>query len=304
MQPLPESVFDLGLLTNHLEVKLEWATQHHLTAGSHATSAAAPTLALWLVETGAVRVRFSNGDSNEEEETIVRQNDAILMGTERHRTISALQDVTWLSAGFTLRLFSRDYTQNLFPRVFQWQPDATANQTLHTLLSVAQASCRITQLYLPSPFPFRHPTDSVQQWVADGVARGLIHQMWEACKGAGVLLPVTNAGETPAWLLSVLLHISQTPATASVDSMSRIAGISLAQFNRLFRRFVGTSPQKQLILARLQNASRLLLTTEKTIAVIAQSVGFESVSHFTRLFTEHYQESPARFRVTQRNLRL
>ncbi|MBC7804855.1 MAG: helix-turn-helix transcriptional regulator [Akkermansiaceae bacterium] len=301
---MPGPVFDLGLIASHLQVRLTWATEHRLPAGSYATSGPAVALTLWLVRSGTVRVRFSDGDGQECDETVLRTGDAVLMGTDRHRAISALQDVTWLSAGFSLHLFSQDYTRHLFPPVYRWHPDAGANHVLLTLLDLAHANCRVTEATRPALFPMCAPSDSVQQWVADGIARALIHHVWRECEVEGIILHSNARQDTPHWLLSVLLHISQTPATASVDSMGAIAGISQSQFNRLFRRFVGTSPQKQLTLVRLQSACHLLLTTDRTVGNIAKSVGFESASHFTRLFADQYHQSPARYRDTKRSLPL
>lgn len=304
MTPTTGPTFGLGLIASHLQAQLVWATQHRLSAGSHATSTPTSALALWLVKDGNVRVSFRDGHETDVDEITLRAGDAVLMRADRHRTISALQNVTWLSAGLTLRLFSQDYTQQLFPPVFRWHPEETENSALPSLLEVARANCRVAEPTRPAPFPMSSPPDPLHQWVADGVARLLIHHVWQRFEQDNVTVLSHTNKETPHWLLAVLLHISQTPATASVESMSAIAGISQSQFNRVFRRYVGTTPQKQLTTVRLQRAAHLLLTTEKTTAAIARSVGFESLSHFTRLFTEQYELSPARYRTAQRSLRL
>ena len=51
-----------------------------------------------------------------------------------------------------------------------------------------------------------------------------------------------------------------------------------------------------LLRYRLQEAARLLITTEKKITVIAQSSGFENVEYFCKLFKKHYQMTPTEYR--------
>jgi hypothetical protein len=158
-----ESFFNLGLIASHLQTQLTWATQHHLPAGSHAPSAPTPMLVLWLVTEGAVRVTFSDAANGEREEITLRAGDAALMGTGRHRSTSVLQEVVWLSVGFTLRLFPQDYTRQLFPPVFQWRPDETENRNLRTVLELARANCRIVEATRPARFPMRCPSDPLQK---------------------------------------------------------------------------------------------------------------------------------------------
>ncbi len=86
--------------------------------------------------------------------------------------------------------------------------------------------------------------------------------------------------------------------------MAEVARISQSQFNRAFRRHAGCTPLSYLNRTRLQNACQLLRTTNGTIETVARSVGFDSLSYFTRLFAKEFHETPARFRQIQRSVRV
>lgn len=299
------SGFDLGLVADQLEVHLKWATEHRLSAGTHAEAAPITALAVWLVKTGTLRVRFVEDDPDADQDVIsLRQGDAVVMVTDRRRVISACQDASWLSAGFTVRILARDYSTHLFPEVFIWHPSVDEKEELHSLLELARSHCSNMQKFRPTPFPLSAPPDSIRQWVADGVVRAVIHHVWQQCADVRHFHPASTSKDSSHRLMPVLLHIATRPDSASVESMSGIAGVSPSQLNRLFRRYVGTSPQKHLTATRLQRAFHLLLTTESTIAFIARSVGFESLSHFTRLFHAHFGETPARYRDSHRSAQL
>jgi AraC-like DNA-binding protein len=71
---------------------------------------------------------------------------------------------------------------------------------------------------------------------------------------------------------------------------------SEASFKRDFQKYYGTSPGKWLVLKRLQRAKRFLETSQKSISDIAFENGFKNISHFSRVFKEHFGNSPANYR--------
>lgn len=63
-----------------------------------------------------------------------------------------------------------------------------------------------------------------------------------------------------------------------------------------FRRHFGETPTEFLTRLRLRRAVRLLRAPEAKVAAVASELGFESLSHFHRLFKRQYGMTPARFR--------
>jgi AraC-like DNA-binding protein len=71
---------------------------------------------------------------------------------------------------------------------------------------------------------------------------------------------------------------------------------SIASFKRDFKTYYGISPGKWLTEKRLQRAKMFLETSHKAIGDIVFESGFKNVSHFSRLFKEHFGNSPTSYR--------
>jgi len=82
-----------------------------------------------------------------------------------------------------------------------------------------------------------------------------------------------------------------------VEDMARTAGLSRAHFSREFRRAFGESPHAYLLTRRLERASALLRSTDRSVAEICFSVGLQSVGSFTTSFTRTFGLSPTAYRV-------
>ncbi len=80
----------------------------------------------------------------------------------------------------------------------------------------------------------------------------------------------------------------------SANALAKIAGMSVPSLNRHFRAITAMSPleyQKQI---RLQEARRLLLTSDTDVAGAGHTVGYGSVSQFTREYRRLFGEPPGR----------
>ena len=76
-------------------------------------------------------------------------------------------------------------------------------------------------------------------------------------------------------------------------------GINPKELSTLFRKFYNTNFKGYLNDLRLTEAARLLKETSKQITEIAFSVGYNNISHFSRIFKEKYTVSPKDFREMQ-----
>ncbi|MBA3808729.1 MAG: helix-turn-helix transcriptional regulator [Solirubrobacterales bacterium] len=83
-----------------------------------------------------------------------------------------------------------------------------------------------------------------------------------------------------------------------VEDMARAAGLSRAHFSREFRRVFGESPHAYLLTRRLERASALLRSTDRSVAAVCFSVGLQSVGSFTTSFTRTFGLSPSAYRVS------
>jgi transcriptional regulator GlxA family with amidase domain len=74
-------------------------------------------------------------------------------------------------------------------------------------------------------------------------------------------------------------------------------GTSRRQLERLFRGYLSVSPSRHYLNLRLFRARQLLDSTDLRILEIAIACGFESPSHFSKTFREHFGESPNSIRA-------
>ncbi|UWQ85793.1 GlxA family transcriptional regulator [Leisingera caerulea] len=78
-------------------------------------------------------------------------------------------------------------------------------------------------------------------------------------------------------------------------SPARIAeeiGISTRQLERLFGKYLNTSPKKYSMEMRLERARNLLIQTEASVTEVALSCGFDSPGHFSRVYKAAFNVTP------------
>jgi AraC-like DNA-binding protein len=79
-----------------------------------------------------------------------------------------------------------------------------------------------------------------------------------------------------------------------VESLASVAAMSVSSFHRHFKAVTGLSPLAYHKQMRLQEARRRLLAESGAVARVAFSVGYESVSQFSREYTRQFGMPPAR----------
>ncbi|PYF08185.1 AraC family transcriptional regulator with amidase-like domain [Rhodobacter viridis] len=75
-------------------------------------------------------------------------------------------------------------------------------------------------------------------------------------------------------------------------------GISTRQLERLFGKYLNTSPKRYMMEMRLHRARNLIVQTEQSISEIAMACGFTSTSHFSKVFRARYGVAPISHRAT------
>lgn len=82
----------------------------------------------------------------------------------------------------------------------------------------------------------------------------------------------------------------------SLKDLAGLVCMSEDSFSRFFKNKTGRTPNRYLIDYRLGIAARLLLDTQLSVAEIGYSCGFNTLSHFNRLFRESKGCTPSEFR--------
>ncbi len=83
---------------------------------------------------------------------------------------------------------------------------------------------------------------------------------------------------------------------APVASMVRLSGLPERTFKRRFQKAVGMTPLEYVHAIRLEEAKKLLETTELTLDLLAERVGYEDPTFFSRLFRRSVGLTPAQYR--------
>ncbi|MDO5609084.1 MAG: AraC family transcriptional regulator [Capnocytophaga sp.] len=79
----------------------------------------------------------------------------------------------------------------------------------------------------------------------------------------------------------------------SLNELAYLSGRSLSSFRRDFEAIYKMPPGKWIQEKRMQKAKELLSATEMTIADVCYSIGYENVSHFSRLFKSFWGCNPS-----------
>lgn len=88
-----------------------------------------------------------------------------------------------------------------------------------------------------------------------------------------------------------------------VAGMERLSGLAGRSFKRRFRQATGMSPMEYVHTLRLEESKQLLETTDLPIEAVANEVGYEDASFFSRLFRRKVGLTPAQYRRRFNTLR-
>lgn len=100
----------------------------------------------------------------------------------------------------------------------------------------------------------------------------------------------------PAWLISLVQQMDQ--AENFVPGLSRLielANMSQEHLTREFRKHLNITPTEFINAKRMNLAIKLLLESGLEIIDICHECGFNSLSHFYRIFSKQYECSPKKF---------
>lgn len=278
-----------------IQTEVAWATEHRWKPGDGVSNQIIYRHALWLVSDGALCVT-AGGRRIE-----LTSGTACFAPSGLERSLQASDGgAVWLSIGLQANLFGR---VNLFQAVtapLVWKPAPDAFRTLTDWMrrvaderETASNAPSDRQEYFDLVGLPTQPRGTSSALIGDGLGRALLGLCWDALNGEARLRELRPM--TPDWLFRTLAHIQAHPET-SVHDLESVAGFSAAQFRRVFHQWVGASPQEYVSRCRLEEARRLLITTDLLVSVVAARVGFQSLSHFTSLFHARFGTSPARYR--------
>ncbi|WP_435276311.1 helix-turn-helix domain-containing protein [Psychrobium sp. nBUS_13] len=81
-------------------------------------------------------------------------------------------------------------------------------------------------------------------------------------------------------------------ATFTTDALAKLACLSATQFKVVFKQSLEMTVQQYIRQYRMQNAKALITHTDTPIAIVAQQVGYQDSSAFSRQFKSFFGHSP------------
>ena len=86
------------------------------------------------------------------------------------------------------------------------------------------------------------------------------------------------------------------PEPNPVRAMVRLSGLAERTFNRRFQQATGMPPLEYVHALRLEEAKQVLESSDLLIEAVANEVGYEDASYFSRLFRRKVNLTPAQYR--------
>jgi AraC-like DNA-binding protein/quercetin dioxygenase-like cupin family protein len=139
----------------------------------------------------------------------------------------------------------------------------------------------------------RGPGAAEEDRVSDGFFRTLANLVSEALDHEAPLsLPTSEQPIVAAAMAYTKDHLD----SVSADEVSRAVSVSERTLRRLFQDTLGLSWRTYLLHARMLRAMALLAGPDQSVQQTASAVGFDSLSSFTRAFTQFCGETPSTYR--------
>lgn len=82
----------------------------------------------------------------------------------------------------------------------------------------------------------------------------------------------------------------------TVEELASICNLDRSYFGKIFKEFMGQSPQEFLIHYRMAKAAEQLISTDLSVKEISQNVGYQNQLHFSRAFKSVYHIPPRQYR--------
>ena len=111
---------------------------------------------------------------------------------------------------------------------------------------------------------------------------------------------IINDGVTNT-LLNAAYYAAENCSIISAQEAAQYAHMSYSYFSRMFKSVMGKTFSRFIIEVRIDEAKRILLTTDDSISDISQNLGFSTLSHFTYTFRKATGYTPNNYRKLHRH---
>jgi transcriptional regulator GlxA family with amidase domain len=126
-------------------------------------------------------------------------------------------------------------------------------------------------------------------WVADQ----LVYTVPRAhSQGQRMSLQSRPEVRNPKLLLTLQIMENNLEDPLRPDEISKVVNLSTRQLERLFAKYLSTSPKRYYLHLRLEKARNLLRQTDLSVTDVCVACGFQSLSHFSKSYRAAYGNPP------------
>lgn len=101
-------------------------------------------------------------------------------------------------------------------------------------------------------------------------------------------------------IVDIMKYVQNHYYDVTLDDLAENFNLSKPYLSRYIRQKSGMTFQEAVKRARLKKARKMLKESNQTVESIAETVGYETVEHFNRLFKKTYNMTPGQFRAQSR----
>jgi AraC family transcriptional regulator len=165
-----------------------------------------------------------------------------------------------------------------------------------SLRSVASASMRVGHLVRQAMTFFETDREAAWRCLSDASsllgsdAKDLGAESPSVDKLQSGGLATWQAGRTFAYIEANL------GSKMEIDDLANVVALSRSHFSRAFKRSVGLTPMKYVIVRRVERAKVMISSTREPLAEVAVACGFADQAHLNRRFGDIVGVSPGRWR--------
>jgi transcriptional regulator GlxA family with amidase domain len=147
--------------------------------------------------------------------------------------------------------------------------------------------------------------DTIEKEIGHDLARAVCWYMTmnDARDGTASLATPASlrlTGINPKLIGAIRLMEGNLEEPLSLNRIANLVGTSRRQLERLFHNYLSTTPYRHYVKLRLSRARQLLDSTDLRILEVAVACGFDTPSHFSKTFREHFGETPNSIRLVAR----
>jgi AraC-like DNA-binding protein len=109
---------------------------------------------------------------------------------------------------------------------------------------------------------------------------------------------IPQGSKSEIWLKDVLVYIdNHLTEGLTMTKLAKQALVSPDHFSRVFKELTGTNVPQYINMKRIIKAQSMITEMNGNIPYISDACGFQSISHFYRMFRKHLQMTPGEYQV-------